>query len=196
MEAKHSSFSTSSTQQHTTPLPSDLPPIQAHPLSYELKATAQYARASLLQLPHGPLETPVFMPVGTQGTIKGLTAKQVDDIGFQIILGNTYHLGLRPGTELIRDMGGLHNFMKWPRNLLTDSGGFQMVSLSNLAEFTEQGVLFQSPVDGTTLMLSPEKSIELQNNIGADIIMQLDDVISSVSVDHERFVLATHRSVR
>ena len=113
-----------------------------------------------------------------------------------IILGNTYHLALQPGTELLNDFGGLHKFMNWENNLLTDSGGFQMVSLLKLAEITEEGVKFKSPYDDSDMMLRPEDSIKCQNEIGADIIMQLDDVVSSVSNDNDRFKEATARSVR
>lgn len=119
-----------------------------------------------------------------------------DELAPEIILGNTYHLASQPGTELIAELGGLHKFMNWSNNLLTDSGGFQMVSLLKLAEITEQGVKFQSPVDGAEMMLTPEESIKCQNEIGADIMMQLDDVVSSVNVDFDRFVEATARSVR
>ena len=128
------------------------------------------------------------MPVGTKGTVKGLSSQQLvgsedpaDDLAPEIILGNTYHLALQPGTPLLADLGGLHSFMAWPRNLLTDSGGFQMVSLLKLAEITEQGVTFKSPLDGSEMLLTPEQSIQCQNEIGADIMMQLDDVVSSVS---------------
>jgi tRNA-guanine family transglycosylase len=127
---------------------------------------ALFARAATLALPRNAVRTPVFMPVGTQGVMKGLTSKQVADLGCEIILANTYHLGLRPTTPLLARQGGLHKYMNWERNLLTDSGGFQMVSLFDLAEFTEEGVNFQSPVDGSMMLLSPEKSIELQNEIG------------------------------
>ncbi|PWA79076.1 queuine tRNA-ribosyltransferase [Artemisia annua] len=120
------------------------------------------ARAARLTLPHFVCQTPLFMPVGTQGTIKGLTTNQLDEIGCQIILGNTYHLALRPTSELIDEMGGLHKFMNWPRALLTDSGGFQMVSLLHLADITEEGVTFQSPVDGKPMLLTPEESIQIQ----------------------------------
>ncbi|XP_064427196.1 queuine tRNA-ribosyltransferase catalytic subunit 1 isoform X5 [Mirounga angustirostris] len=137
------------------------------------------ARAGELRLPHGPVATPVFMPVGTQATMKGITAEQLDALGCRICLGNTYHLGLRPGPELIRKAHGLHGFMNWPHNLLTDSGGFQMVSLVSLSEVTEEGVRFRSPYDGEETLLSPEKSVEIQNALGSDIIMQLDDVVSS-----------------
>jgi hypothetical protein len=120
-------------------------------LRYEVTARSGRARCSTLNMPHGAVHTPVFMPVGTQGTIKGLTTSQIEaePLDFKIILGNTYHLAVRPGTELLDDMGGLHQFMNWDRNILTDSGGFQMVSLLQLAEITEEGVTFQSPVDGT-----------------------------------------------
>lgn len=167
-------------------------------LRLEVHATAGRARAATLHLPHGPVRTPVFMPVGTKGTIKGLTTEQLDqdDVAPEIILGNTYHLACQPGTELLNEFGGLHKFMNWSHNLLTDSGGFQMVSLLKLAEITEQGVKFQSPVDGSEMMLTPEESIRCQNEIGADIIMQLDDVVSSVNPDMERFKEATARSVR
>ncbi|MBV98709.1 Queuine tRNA-ribosyltransferase, partial [Eschrichtius robustus] len=121
------------------------------------------ARAGELRLPHGPVATPVFMPVGTQATMKGITAEQLDALGCRICLGNTYHLGLRPGPELIQKARGLHGFMNWPHNLLTDSGGFQMVSLVSLSEVTEEGVRFRSPYDGDETLLSPERSVEIQN---------------------------------
>ena len=157
------------------------------------------ARASTVHLKHGSVRTPVFMPVGTKGTIKGLSSEQLLEqaLAPEIILGNTYHLALQPGTTLIDKLGGLHNFMNWNNNLLTDSGGFQMVSLLKLAEITEEGVKFQSHLDSTkTLILTPEHSIGHQNNIGSDIMMQLDDVVSSVNPDFERFQEATSRSVR
>ena len=151
-----------------------------------------------MTLPHGDVSTPVFMPVGTKGTIKSLAPIQLMEsvLSPQIILGNTYHLALQPGTELIAEFGSLHGFMNWNNNLLTDSGGFQMVSLLQLAEITEEGVKFMSPFDGSPMMLTPEQSIGFQNNIGADIMMQLDDVVSSVNPSFERFEEATHRSVR
>ena len=114
----------------------------------------------------------------------------------EIILGNTYHLALQPGTDLIAEFGGLHQFMNWGNNLLTDSGGFQMVSLLDLAEITEEGVKFRSPIDGTEMMLTPEQSITFQNQIGSDIMMQLDDVVSSVCDSQERFEEAMARSIR
>lgn len=122
------------------------------------------------------------MPVGTQGAIKGVCAKQVEAIpDINIILGNTYHLGVRPGTDVVHRKGGLHAFMNWDKNLLTDSGGFQMVSLVELAEINEQGVKFKSPVDGSMLLLTPERSVQYQNEIGADILMALDDVCHSMT---------------
>ena len=154
------------------------------------------ARAGRLTLFHECVDTPVFMPVGTQGTLKGLTPAQVEKIGIQIILGNTYHLGNQPGAEVLKKAGGLHKFMGWSRALLTDSGGFQMVSLSKLSTVTEEGVEFQHPKDGTLMMLTPEKSMSIQNAIGADIMMQLDDVVSSTHNDKSRFKEAMHRSVR
>ena len=120
------------------------------------------ARTALMELPHATVETPVFMPVGTQGTLKGLLTEQLEKMDCRIMLGNTYHLGNRPGVETMKAVGGLHNFMNWKRALLTDSGGFQMVSLLKLAEITEQGVKFRSPYDDSECMLTPEHSIEIQ----------------------------------
>lgn len=143
----------------------------------------------------GPVETPVFMPVGTQGTLKGLTPEQLHQLNCRLILGNTYHLGHRPGPELLSEMGGLHSFMHWDGGLLTDSGGFQMVSLVKLSEVTEDGVKFQSPHDQSEMLLTPEKSMEIQNAIGADIMMQLDDVVSS-TITGPRVEEAMWRSLR
>ncbi|XP_076032902.1 tRNA-guanine transglycosylase [Oratosquilla oratoria] len=154
------------------------------------------ARTSLMKLPNYTVELPMFMPVGTQGTMKGLLPEQVKEAGAQIILGNTYHLGTRPGKDLMTKFEGLHKFMQWDRALLTDSGGFQMVSLLELAEITEEGVKFKSPYDGSECMLTPEESIEIQNAIGADIMMQLDDVVHVRETDYERFKTATYRTTR
>jgi len=177
---------------------SPMTPTSSHSkaLKFEVLATHKRARAAIMTLPHGPVSTPVFMPVGTQGTIKGLTSSQVAALNCEIILGNTYHLGLRPGADLVAEMGGLHKFMNWKGNLLTDSGGFQMVSLIELAHIEESGVHFQSPVDGTNMLLTPEKSIQLQNQIGADIMMALDDVVSSLEPDKARVTQAMHRTIR
>lgn len=135
------------------------------------------ARAGLLKTAHGTVETPVFMPVGTLGTVKSLTPEELLAAGAQIILGNTYHLYLRPGCEVIDLFSGLHKFMNWDRAILTDSGGFQVFSLAKLAKTTETGVTFQSHIDGSTHLLTPEKSVEIQLCLGADIIMCLDECI-------------------
>ena len=152
-------------------------------LKFEVVATHGKARASKMTLPHYTADTPMFMPVGTQGTVKGLTSEQLAELDCHVILGNTYHLGLRPGGALLEQMGGLHSFMRWERGMLTDSGGFQMVSLLHLAEITEKGVKFQSPHDGSEMMLTPEESMAIQNQIGADIMMALDDVVHSTTGD-------------
>ena len=123
------------------------------------------ARTSLMELPHAQVDTPVFMPVGTQGTLKGLITEQLERMDCRIMLGNTYHLGNRPGIETLEAAGGLHNFMNWKRALLTDSGGFQMVSLLELAEITEEGVKFKSPYDDSECMLTPEHSVKIQVRI-------------------------------
>jgi len=133
------------------------------------------ARAGHFQTLHGEVLTPAFMPVGTQGTVKGITPRQLAEIGPQVILGNTYHLGLRPGDELVRELGGLHAFMGWPGPILTDSGGFQVFSLASLRKIKEEGVTFQSHIDGSTHHLSPERSMEIQRNLGSDIVMALDE---------------------
>ncbi|PRP76279.1 hypothetical protein PROFUN_07801 [Planoprotostelium fungivorum] len=167
------------------------------PVALRLEIVARWgkARATLLHLPHAICETPMFMPVGTQGTIKGLTSEQVEDVHCNLILGNTYHLGHRPGPEVMKELGGLHQLMNWKRNLLTDSGGFQMVSLLQLANITEQGVVFRSPHDGSEMVLTPEMSMQIQNCIGADIMMALDDVVSTVTTG-PRVEEAMHRTLR
>lgn len=168
------------------------------PLQFDVIASCSTTRArtSLMKLPHYTVETPVFMPVGTKGSVKSVLPEQLENINCQIILGNTYHLGMRPGVELLKKAKGLHNFMGWKRALLTDSGGFQMVSLLHMAEINEQGVNFESPYDGTKSLLTPEKSIQIQNAIGADIIMQLDDVVPTTSKDNKRMEEATYRTTR
>lgn len=181
--------------------PEDTPPNfteKSPALALNIHAMQHRARASTLFLPHGKVRLPIFMPVGTKGTIKAIASQQLnknsssldsveEDLKPEIILGNTYHLASQPGTELIDKFGGLHQFMDYGQSMLTDSGGFQMVSLLKLAEITEQGVQFQSPVDGKLMMLTPEESIRCQNQIGADIMMQLDDVVSSINENEERF---------
>lgn len=137
-------------------------------------ALSTRARIGLLSTSHGEIETPAFMPVGSQGTVKGLDPQEVRECGFHLILANAYHLFLRPGHELIESHGGLHAFMQWPGAILTDSGGYQMVSLSELCEVTEEGVGFRSHIDGDWHLLSPEKSIAIQVALGSDIMMVLD----------------------
>lgn len=144
-------------------------------ISFELLHTDGPARAGRMATPHGVVETPQFMPVGTQATVKGLTPDMVRDAGAQIILGNTYHLTLRPGDELIADLGGLHKFMNWPGPILTDSGGFQVFSLASQAKITDHGAKFRSHIDGSPLELTPEKAVEIQQNLGSDIAMVLDE---------------------
>jgi len=160
------------------------------------KCSTTSARVAEMTLPHSVVDTPVFMPVGTQGTLKGLLPSQLCELDCRIMLSNTYHLGNRPGVEVLEQAGGLHSFMGWDRSLLTDSGGFQMVSLLKLAEITEEGVNFESPYDGSKCMLTPERSIEIQRTIGADIMMQLDDVVDATHSDPDRFEEARHRTVR
>ena len=133
------------------------------------------ARLGRLTTPHGVIDTPAFMPVGTAATVKGQTQRDLEDLGVQILLSNTYHLYLRPGHELIRQMGGLHKFMAWPRAILTDSGGFQVFSLSELRKVTDEGVTFRSHLDGSEHFLSPEKALEIEIALGADIVMVLDE---------------------
>ena len=135
------------------------------------------ARTGLLTTPRGVVETPAFMPVGTQGTVKAMTPEEVRETGAEIILSNTYHLYLRPGTDIIREAGGLHRFMNWDLPLLTDSGGFQVFSLHALRKVSEEGVVFRSHIDGSAHFFTPEKAVEVQNILGADIIMPLDHVV-------------------
>jgi queuine tRNA-ribosyltransferase len=138
---------------------------------------ATRARAGWLHTPHGVVETPVFMPVGTAGTVKGMTQEQLEGLGVELLLANTYHLYLRPGHEVIRDLGGLHRFMGWPHPLLTDSGGFQVMSLKGLGKVTEDGVWFRSHLDGSAHFLSPERAMEIQLALGPDIMMTLDECV-------------------
>jgi len=137
------------------------------------------ARRGRLTTPHGTVETPFFMPVGTQATVKGLTQEALEELGAEIILANTYHLYLRPGHELVRKLGGLHKFMSWPRAILTDSGGFQVFSLSELRKITDEGVRFRSHLDGSEHLLTPEKAAEIQLALGSDIAMVLDECIET-----------------
>ena len=144
-------------------------------LRFQIEATSGAARAGRLITPHGEVQTPVFMPVGTLGSVKGVPQEILEELGVEILLGNTYHLYLRPGIEQVRRLGGLHRFMSWDRAILTDSGGFQVFSLSELRKLTEEGVTFRSHLDGSTQFLSPEAATEAQIGLGADIIMAFDE---------------------
>jgi queuine tRNA-ribosyltransferase len=144
-------------------------------MNFRLHATDGQARRGSLTFPRGIVETPAFMPVGTYGTVKGLVPEMVSDLGAHILLGNTFHLWIRPGTEVIRRHGDLHDFMQWSRPILTDSGGFQVFSLGKLRKISEEGVKFKSPLDGSQVFLSPEKSMEVQRDLGSDIVMIFDE---------------------
>jgi queuine tRNA-ribosyltransferase len=153
------------------------------------------ARAGVLYTEHGAVETPVFMPVGTQATVKGVTQRQLaEELDAKIILANTYHLFLRPGQELVRSLGGLHRFMSWPRAILTDSGGFQVFSLSDLRKITDQGVLFRSHLDGDAHLFTPESTVDVQLALGSDIIMALDECLE-YPASHEAAKAAMRRTV-
>jgi queuine tRNA-ribosyltransferase len=179
--------------RRTQQLQSNLPQI-----SFEILAECKHtrARAGILHTPHGDIETPVFMPVGTQATVKGLTQRDLaEDLGVQILLANTYHLYLRPGHELIRKHGGLHRFMSWPNAILTDSGGFQVFSLSDIRKIREDGVIFQSHLDGSTHKFTPESTVDVQLAYGSDVLMVLDEC-PEYPVSHEYAREAMHRTVR
>jgi len=159
---------------------------------FHIAAKNGRARAGTFTTPHGDLLTPVFAPVGTQATVKTLTPPQLDGVGASLVLSNTYHLYLRPGDDLVRDMGGLHQFMQWPHPMLTDSGGFQVFSLSKTRKIDDDGVTFKSHIDGSTHRFTPEKSISIQENLGADIIMAFDEC--SDPNDHAYTALAMRRT--
>ncbi len=143
--------------------------------SFDLIAQEGHARVGIFHTPHGEINTPVFAPVGTQATVKALTPAHLDDLGATLILANTYHLYLRPGEQVVNDLGGLHEFMGWDKPLLTDSGGFQVFSLAETRTIDEDGVTFKSHIDGSTHRFTPEKVIAIQEKLGADIIMALDE---------------------
>ena len=167
-------------------------------ISFELLAQCPdtQARAGRIHTQHGIIDTPVFMPVGTQGTVKGLTQRDLEeDLGVQILLANTYHLYLRPGHELIREMGGLHRFMSWPNAILTDSGGFQVFSLSSIRKIREHGVEFQSHLNGDLHTFTPESTVDVQLAFGSDILMALDEC-PEYPVSHEYARQSMHRTVR
>lgn len=144
-------------------------------LKFSLKRTDGFARRGTVELNHGTVETPVFMPVGTYGSVKAMSPRNLEEIKAQIILGNTFHLWLRPGLDVIRDFGGLHDFIGWNRPILTDSGGFQVFSLAQMRKLTEEGCTFRSPINGDKLFLSPEISMQIQTVLNSDIVMQLDE---------------------
>lgn len=169
--------------------------MQKLPVEYKLLKEDRNARAGIITTPHGKIETPVFMPVGTQGTVKGMTKEELIELGSEIILGNTYHLHLRPNDELIARFGGLHNFSKWEKPILTDSGGFQVFSLGHLRKITEEGVAFSSHLDGSKRFFSPEKSIEIQNNLGSDIVMLFDECPPGLS-SREYLIPSIERTTR
>ncbi len=143
--------------------------------NFKLEATSASARAAILTTAHGDIQTPIFMPVGTCGTVKAMTNEGLKDVGSQVILGNTYHLHLRPGDDLIKKMGGLHKFMGWDKPILTDSGGFQVFSLAALRKVSEEGVAFKSHIDGGKCFIGPKESMKIQMNLGSDIIMAFDE---------------------
>ena len=165
------------------------------PNHFELLATDGTARTGRLTTPHGVVRTPAFMPVGTAGAMKGMHWREVRDAGADIVLGNTYHLMLRPGAERVARLGGLHRFMGWERPILTDSGGYQVMSLSELTKVTEEGVSFASHLDGTRHMLSPERSIEVQRLLGSDIVMAFDQLVPATATSEEA-AAAMERSMR
>jgi len=165
------------------------------PVTYELQHKNGKARAGKVITPHGEVETPVFMPVGTQATVKTMNPEEVAELGAQIILGNTYHLFLRPGDELIGKFGGLHNFMNWNKPILTDSGGFQVFSLGEIRKIKEEGVEFRSHIDGSKQFISPEKSINIQNNLGSDIVMLFDECPPGMST-REYLIPSIERTTR
>ena len=153
------------------------------------------ARAGIFHTPHGDIETPIYMPVGTQATVKGVFPRDLKEAGAQIILANTYHLYMRPGDELVKAAGGLHKFMNWDRPILTDSGGFQVFSLAKLNDIKDDGVTFRSNVDGSKHFITPEKAIEIENNLGADVIMAFDEC-SEYGADYNYSKEAMKRTLR
>ncbi len=163
--------------------------------TYKVHHECGKARTGLLTTAHGDVQTPIFMPVGTRATVKSMLPEELTDIGFQILLGNTYHLHLRPGEKTIKELGGLHKFMNWNKPILTDSGGFQVFSLSKLTTLTEEGVKFRSHIDGSPLFISPEKSMEIQMDLGSDIIMAFDECLAYPSTDSQidKSSALTHR---
>ena len=165
------------------------------PLSYTLRATVGQARSGILTTPHGEVPTPAFMPVGTYGTVKGLIPEELRDCGASIVLSNALHLWVRPGDELIRELGGLHRFMNWDGPILTDSGGYQIFSLKEFSTVSEEGVKFRAPVDGQYRMLTPERCVQIQENLGVDLAMAFDECIEWPA-DRARVLASTQRTTR
>jgi len=179
--------------------------VSPKPFSFRVHATEGSARSGTLETPHGDVQTPAFMPVGTRGAVKGITHRDLEDAGAEIILGNTYHLHLRPGDDLIARAGGLHAFIGWRRPILTDSGGYQVFSLADRRTVTEDGVAFRSHLDGALCALSPEKATDIQAQLGSDIAMVLDELVaadsggpvsSAIGARSSAIVEGMHRSVR
>jgi queuine tRNA-ribosyltransferase len=144
-------------------------------MQFKVSTTLGKARRGELDFPRGKVQTPAFMPVGTYGTVKGMLPRDIEGIGAEIILGNTFHLMLRPGTEVVKKYGGLHDFIQWQRPILTDSGGFQVFSLGDMRKITEKGVEFKSPIDGSPVFIDPEKSMQVQRDLGSDVVMIFDE---------------------
>ena len=164
-------------------------------MKFNVSAVSGYARRGELDFSRGKVQTPAFMPVGTNGTVKALEVENLEETGSEIILGNTYHLMLRPGDELVKNLGGLHKFANWDKPILTDSGGFQVWSLGDLAKITEEGVSFQSPYDGKKCFMSPEDSMQIQENLGSDIVMVLDECTPYPS-EHQQAKTSMELSLR
>jgi len=164
-------------------------------LGFEVTATDGAARRGRVTAVHGAFDTPAFMPVGTYGTVKAMTPEELEQLGAQVVLGNTFHLMLRPGADVVAELGGLHRFMHWSRPILTDSGGFQVFSLAKLRTITEEGVRFRSPIDGSEVRLTPEDSMRVQRQLGSDIAMMFDDC-TAWPATHEATEASMERSMR
>lgn len=165
--------------------------------TFQIHNSENHARAGIFETPHGPILTPTFAPVGTQATVKTLTPAQLESTGANLILANTYHLFLRPGADLIADMGGLHRFMHWDKPILTDSGGFQVFSLAEMRKIDEDGVTFRSHLDGSKQRLTPEIAVQIQEKLGADIIMAFDECSSPYDKEYsEKAMQRTHAWLR
>lgn len=171
--------------------------METPPFRFEVRRgdSSTQARRGTLFTPHGPVETPAFMPVATQATVKGLLPEEVRATGTQMVLANTYHLALRPGQEVIRQLGGLHRFMQWPGPILTDSGGYQLYSLAQMTQVTDRAAVFRSHIDGSQVVLGPERAVEIQEALGSDVAMVLDHVIG-LPAEPASLRQATERTVR